>query len=150
MTMRVLVTGAAGFLGSHLTDRLIGEGHSVIGVDNLSTGDLVNIAHLSHEPLFTFEQRDICLPFDPGPVDAVYNMASPASPPGGDLGAVLRWAKAAAARVGDLDSDDDTIAALAGETEGRRLVVTADRELRRRCEEAGSAVTGPRWLLALL
>jgi 8-oxo-dGTP diphosphatase len=47
-------------------------------------------------------------------------------------------------------SGDDTIAALAGETEGRRLVVTADRELRRRCEEAGSAVTGPRWLLALL
>jgi dTDP-glucose 4,6-dehydratase len=79
--MRVLVTGAAGFLGSHLTDRLIGEGHSVIGVDNLSTGDLGNIAHLGSEPHFTFEERDICLPFDPGPVDAVYNMASPASPP---------------------------------------------------------------------
>ena len=81
MTMRVLVTGAAGFLGSHLTDRLIGEGHSVIGVDNLSTGDLGNIAHLGNEPRFTFEERDICLPFDPGAVDAVYNMASPASPP---------------------------------------------------------------------
>ena len=81
MTMRVLVTGAAGFLGSHLTDRLIGEGHSVIGVDNLSTGDLGNLAHLGNEPRFTFEERDICLPFDPGPVDAVYNMASPASPP---------------------------------------------------------------------
>jgi dTDP-glucose 4,6-dehydratase len=79
--MRVLVTGAAGFLGSHLTDRLIGEGHTVLGVDNLSTGDLGNIAHLQNEPGFTFEQRDICLPFDPGPVDAVYNMASPASPP---------------------------------------------------------------------
>ena len=81
MTMRVLVTGAAGFLGSHLADRLIGEGHSVIGIDNLSTGDLGNIAHLGNEPRFTFEERDICLPFDPGAVDAVYNMASPASPP---------------------------------------------------------------------
>jgi dTDP-glucose 4,6-dehydratase len=81
LTMRVLVTGAAGFLGSHLTDRLLGEGHSVLGVDNLSTGDLGNIAHLSNEPRFAFEQRDICQPFDPGKVEAVFNMASPASPP---------------------------------------------------------------------
>jgi dTDP-glucose 4,6-dehydratase len=79
--MRVLVTGAAGFLGSHLTDRLLGEGHSVLGVDNLSTGDLCNIEHLNREPRFSFEERDICQPFDPGKVDAVYNMASPASPP---------------------------------------------------------------------
>jgi dTDP-glucose 4,6-dehydratase len=81
LSKRVLVTGASGFLGSHLTDRLIGEGHSVLGVDNLSTGDLANIAHLENEPRFTFEERDICQPFDPGKVDAVYNMASPASPP---------------------------------------------------------------------
>jgi dTDP-glucose 4,6-dehydratase len=79
--MRVLVTGAAGFLGSHLTDRLIGEGHSVIGVDNLSTGDLGNIEHLKSESRFAFEEKDICHPFDLGKVDAVYNMASPASPP---------------------------------------------------------------------
>jgi dTDP-glucose 4,6-dehydratase len=79
--MHVLVTGAAGFLGSHLTDRLLGEGHSVLGVDNLSTGDLGNIEHLRNEPRFTFQERDICQPFDPGKVDAVYNMASPASPP---------------------------------------------------------------------
>ncbi len=79
--MHVLVTGAAGFLGSHLTDRLLGEGHTVIGVDNLCTGDRENLAHLANEPRFRFEERDICQPFDPGPVDYVFNFASPASPP---------------------------------------------------------------------
>ncbi len=79
--MRVLVTGAAGFLGSHLTDRLLADGHSVIGVDNFATGDTENIAHLRHEPRFTFEEHDICDPFDPGAVDYVFNLASPASPP---------------------------------------------------------------------
>jgi len=64
--MQVLVTGAAGFLGSHLTDRLLAEGHTVLGVDNLSTGDAENLAHLANEPRFRFELRDICLPFDPG------------------------------------------------------------------------------------
>ncbi len=81
MSMRVLVTGAAGFLGSHLTDRLLGEGHTVIGVDNLCTGDRENLAHLANEPRFRFEERDICQPFDVGPVDYVFNFASPASPP---------------------------------------------------------------------
>jgi len=79
--MRVLVTGAAGFLGSHLTDRLLGEGHTIIGVDNLCTGSRDNIAHLANEPRFRFEERDICQPFDVGPVDYVFNFASPASPP---------------------------------------------------------------------
>jgi dTDP-glucose 4,6-dehydratase len=79
--MRVLVTGVAGFLGSHLTDRLLGDGHTVIGVDNFCTGDRENIAHLGNEPRFQFEERDICQPFDLGPVDYVFNFASPASPP---------------------------------------------------------------------
>jgi dTDP-glucose 4,6-dehydratase len=81
LTMRVLVTGASGFLGSHLTDRLLGEGHLVLGIDNLSTGNLDNLAHLAGERRFSFEVRDICRPFDPGPVDCVFNFASPASPP---------------------------------------------------------------------
>lgn len=81
MKTRVLVAGAAGFLGSHLTDRLLADGHTVLGVDNLSTGDLENLAHLRHQPNFSFEQRDICEPFDPGRVDYVFNFASPASPP---------------------------------------------------------------------
>ncbi|HUB50784.1 MAG TPA: UDP-glucuronic acid decarboxylase family protein [Terracidiphilus sp.] len=83
--MRVLVAGAAGFLGSHLTDRLLGDGHSVVGVDNLSTGERDNLAHLEREPRFTFIEWDICEPFtssvDPGRVDYVFNFASPASPP---------------------------------------------------------------------
>lgn len=78
--MRTLVTGAAGFLGSHLSDALIAEGHSVLGVDNLCTGSLRNLEHLKHEPRFEFLHRDICEAFDPRRVDYVFNFASPASP----------------------------------------------------------------------
>ena len=78
--MRVLVTGAAGFLGSHLTDALLSEGHEIVGVDNLSTGSTENLAHLDREPRFEYVQRDITVPFDVGPVDYVFNFASPASP----------------------------------------------------------------------
>ncbi|HKF46752.1 MAG TPA: UDP-glucuronic acid decarboxylase family protein [Terracidiphilus sp.] len=81
MKTRVLVTGAAGFLGSHLTDRLLADGCTVLGVDNLSTGSPENLEHLRHEQHFTFELRDVCEPFDPGEVDYVFNLASPASPP---------------------------------------------------------------------
>jgi dTDP-glucose 4,6-dehydratase len=77
---RTLVTGAAGFLGSHLTDALLAAGHEVIGADNLSTGRLQNIAHLANEPRFTLLDQDICKPFDPGEVTFVFNFASPASP----------------------------------------------------------------------
>jgi dTDP-glucose 4,6-dehydratase len=78
--MRVLVTGTAGFLGSHLTDALLAEGHSVIGVDNLCTGSLDNLRHLDHETKFEFLEHDICREFDPKRVDYVFNFASPASP----------------------------------------------------------------------
>ncbi len=80
LTTRVLITGAAGFLGSHLTDALLAEGHSVIGVDNLCTGSMENLKHLRSDPRFEFFEHDICLPFDFGKVDYVFNFASPASP----------------------------------------------------------------------
>jgi dTDP-glucose 4,6-dehydratase len=75
-----LITGVAGFLGSHLADALLADGHSVLGVDNLCTGSMANLKHLAHEPRFEFRQQDICEPFDPGRVDYVFNFASPASP----------------------------------------------------------------------
>ena len=78
--MRVLITGVAGFLGSHLADALLAEGHSVHGVDNLCTGSPTNLRHLGSEPRFTFEQRDVSHAFDPGAVQYVFNFASPASP----------------------------------------------------------------------
>ena len=76
----ILVTGAAGFLGSHLCDALLSEGNEILGVDNLSTGSLANLRHLDREERFRFQQLDICAPFDPGHVDFVFNFASPASP----------------------------------------------------------------------
>ena len=77
---KILVTGAAGFLGSHLTDHLLSQGHTVLGVDNLSTGNLANLAHLAGESRFDFVDKDIVTPFDLGPVDYIFNFASPASP----------------------------------------------------------------------
>ncbi len=78
--MRVLVNGGAGFLGSHLCDALLAEGHSVVAVDNLLTGRTSNIDHLRRESRFQFEQTDVCKPLDFGKVDYVFHFASPASP----------------------------------------------------------------------
>jgi len=78
--MRILVTGGAGFLGSHLCERLLGDGHTVVCVDNLLTGSLDNISSYSDDPRFTFESHDICCPFDFGAMDFIYDFASPASP----------------------------------------------------------------------
>jgi dTDP-glucose 4,6-dehydratase len=81
--MRVLVAGAAGFLGSHLCDRFLAEGADVVGVDNFITGDARNLAHLEREPRFTFVEHDITrpLPSFGTKLDGVLNLASPASPP---------------------------------------------------------------------
>jgi dTDP-glucose 4,6-dehydratase len=77
---RAAVTGGAGFLGSHLCDALLGEGYSVIAVDNLLTGRESNFAHLRNEPRFEFQKIDINRPFDCGEVDYVFHFACPASP----------------------------------------------------------------------
>src|SRR6185312_16911228 len=80
MPQRVLVTGAAGFLGSHLCDTLLAEGYTVVGVDNFCTGHASNLSHLANESRFSFLEQDICKPFDPGEVGFIFNFASPASP----------------------------------------------------------------------
>ena len=81
--MRILISGGAGFLGSHLTDLLLSQGHEVVGVDNFITGKEENILHLSGNPRYKFIRQDVIEPFHiDGPVDRIYHMASPASPIG--------------------------------------------------------------------
>jgi dTDP-glucose 4,6-dehydratase len=78
---RVVILGAAGFIGSHLCDRFLADGCSVVGIDNLITGNLRNLDHLAREPRFEFVRADICDPLSvTGPVDAILDFASPASP----------------------------------------------------------------------
>ena len=77
--MKVLLTGAAGFLGSHLSQRLIDDNHQVIGLDDLSTGSMANIKHLLQNPNFTFVEHDVRKPYEID-VDAILNFACPASP----------------------------------------------------------------------
>lgn len=76
---RILVTGGAGFLGSHLCERLIAEGHEVLCVDNLFTGSRRNISHLLNNPAFEFMRHDVTFPLYVE-VDEIYNLACPASP----------------------------------------------------------------------
>jgi dTDP-glucose 4,6-dehydratase len=79
--LRTVVSGAAGFIGSHFCDRLLAENHTVVGLDNFITGAPRNIAHLKGHTRFEFVRQDITAPLEiPGPVDFVVNMASPASP----------------------------------------------------------------------
>ena len=78
--MRILITGGAGFLGSHLCDKLIAQDHDVVCLDNLFTGSKANIAHLLGNPKFEFVRHDVIDPFK-FEVDQIYNLACPASPP---------------------------------------------------------------------
>ena len=78
--MRVLVTGGAGFLGSHLCEALLAEGHSVFCIDNFLTGSKDNIGHLAAAPGFELIEQDVCTPFDIGHIEYVFHFASPASP----------------------------------------------------------------------
>jgi dTDP-glucose 4,6-dehydratase len=79
--MRAVVLGGAGFIGSHLVDRLLGLGHEVVAVDSYLTGRRENLAHLSGAPRFRFLEHDVCRPIPvTGPLQVVFNLASPASP----------------------------------------------------------------------
>ncbi len=79
--MNILVTGGAGFIGSHLCDALLADGHSVLCVDNLITGSRRNIAHLANQPRFRFLEHDVVEPLELE-TEAIFHLASPASPPG--------------------------------------------------------------------
>jgi UDP-glucuronate decarboxylase len=79
LSKRILVTGGAGFIGSHLCEKLLGQGHEVLCVDNFYTGRRTNIAHLLANPLFEVMRHDICFPLYVE-VDCIYNLACPASP----------------------------------------------------------------------
>ena len=77
---RVLVAGGAGFIGSHLCDRLINEGHLVLCIDNLYTGRIDNVQHLLKNSLFTYAIHDVTAPMSYDDISLIFNLACPASP----------------------------------------------------------------------
>ena len=88
---RILVTGGAGFVGSHLCRELLAQSHQVICLDNLHSGRLSNIAALRDHPHFSFVQRDVIHPMDDLQVDEAYNLACPASPPHYQKDPIYTW-----------------------------------------------------------
>lgn len=106
---RVLVTGGAGFIGSHLCDRLLADNCEVICLDNLLTGRTENIAHLLHKPTFRFIRQDVTEAFDVAAIDQIYNLACPASPVAYQRDPVhtLKTSVFGAAAVLDLAKRDD-------------------------------------------
>ncbi len=118
---RIVITGGAGFLGSHLTDRLLDRGDEVICIDNLVTGRRANIAHLGEHPGFTFVEQDVSEHLDvAGAVEAVLHFASPASPPA-YLGLPI-----ATLKVGSLGTHNALGLALA---KGARFMVASTSEV---------------------
>lgn len=89
--MKIMVTGGAGFLGSHLCTRLLADGHEVVCVDNLYTGREQNLSRIIHNPNFSFINHDITKPLDLSGLDKIYNLACPASPPAYQKDPIFTW-----------------------------------------------------------
>src|SRR5216110_2725494 len=101
ISLKTVVTGGAGFIGSHLCTRLLDEGHSVLCIDNLITGSERNIAPLLKHPQFTFTRHDVTAPFE-FEADAIFHLASPASPVENRICFKFKWRSHVVPRKGKL------------------------------------------------